>query len=126
MHFVVSLGTRKMQVLEERLHTTYDKYVDIRKIYEEEMKRSYVLEQLNKGLEGELKTLKTSARPITKVIDQEIQIDDTEVPLRVADTDYEMNISLEIEKRTLKRLLAHRIEVLKLISQSTHYTFLTL
>jgi hypothetical protein len=69
MQSAISLGTSKMQVLEEQLHNAYDKYVDVRKNYEEEMKRTYVLEQLNKGLESELKTLKTSAWPITEVSD---------------------------------------------------------
>lgn len=32
MDLVVSLGTSKMQVLGEKLHNTYDKYVDVRKI----------------------------------------------------------------------------------------------
>lgn len=44
MQSAVSLGTSKMQVLEEQLHKVFDKYVDIKKNYEEEMKISYVLE----------------------------------------------------------------------------------
>lgn len=73
------------------------------------MKRSYVLEQMNKDLENELKNLKTSARLVTEASDQEIQTDEVDVLQRIADRDYELNLSLEIEKRTLRRIIAHKI-----------------
>lgn len=90
------------------------------------LKRSYVSEQINKELENELKFLKTLARPVIEVNDQEVQTDDMDVPQQVVDREYELNLSLEIDKRTLRRMLAHKVEVLKLISQSMYYTFLAL
>lgn len=122
----VSLRTSKMQILEEQLHNAYDKYVDVRKNYDEEMKRTYVLEQLNKGLESELKNLRTSAWPIIEVNDQGVQTNDVDVPLQIADKDYELNFSFEIERRTLRRMIAHKIDVLTLASQAIHHTFLAL
>jgi hypothetical protein len=126
MQSAVSLGTSKMHVLEDQLHNVYDRYVEAKKNYEEEMKRSYVLEQLNKGLERELKTLVTSARPVTEVIDQGTQTDAVAFSPHVAEPEPEPDLVSEIEKRTLQGMMSHKIDVLKLVSQSVHYTFLNL
>jgi hypothetical protein len=84
------------------------------------------LEQLNKGLEKELKTLVTSARPVTEVIDQGTQTDAVALSSGVAEPELEPDISSEVEKRTLQGMIGHKIDVLKLVSQSVHYTFLNL
>lgn len=55
--------------------------------------------------------------------DAEMQTDDFYVLQRIEEIDYELNLSLEIEKRPLRWMIAHKTEILKLTSQVVHYTF---
>lgn len=68
----------------------------------------------------------TSAWPMTELVDQGIQTEEIDVPLWATDPDDEHNLSLEIERRTLQGMIAHKVEVLKLASQAVHHTFLAL
>lgn len=56
----------------------------------------------------------------------DVKTNEFDVYQGIEEVDYELNLSLEIEKGTLRRMLAHKIEVLKLTSQAIHYTFFAL
>lgn len=55
------------------MYQTYIISIDSRKNYEEELKRTYVLEQRVVPLEEETRSLRTITRSITEVRDQEAQ-----------------------------------------------------
>lgn len=57
------------------MSSSYGRYVDARRHYEDKMKGSYMLEKENTNLENEIKSLKTTTRTIIKVSNQNTQID---------------------------------------------------
>ena len=54
------------------MEIVYDRYVEARRLYEVEARKSYVLQEENKKLEDEIVALKSNAKPITEVRDQEV------------------------------------------------------
>ena len=106
--------------------------MEVRRLYDTEARKAYVLQEANKKLEDEIAALKSNARPIIEVRDPEVQTD-----LVIIETQEEgvyaeqMEIEVleekkEIEINKMKGLLIHRIDILKRISQSVHNTFLSL
>ena len=67
------LGKSKIDVLQAQLETTYDRYVEARRLYDTEARKAYVLQEANKKLEDEITALKSNARLVTEVRDQEVQ-----------------------------------------------------
>ena len=65
----------KIDVLQSQLETTYDRYVDTRRLYEAEARKTYILQEINNKLEEEIAALKKNSRPVIEVKDQEVQID---------------------------------------------------
>ena len=56
------LGKNKIVVLQSQLETTYDRYVDARRLYEVEARKTYILQEANNKLEDEIFALKNNAR----------------------------------------------------------------
>lgn len=126
------LGKNKIDVLKEQLCTTYERYVDTRRQYEVETKKTYVLEQRNLQLENEVKTWKNIARIAVEVEDTGIQIDDYASGLGdtsgqpiITDKE-EIESSKEIEIRIMQNLLIHKIGSLKHSSQTIHRSYIAL
>ena len=126
------LGKSKIDVLQGQLEEAYDRYVEARRLYDTEARKAYVLQEENKKLEDEIAALKSNARPIIEVRDQEVQIDPMIIETQEEGVSAEqMDIEVleekkEIEINTMKGLLIHRIDILKRISQNVHSTFLSL
>ena len=105
------LGKKKIDILQSQLNVFYDTYVDARRHYEDEMKRSYVLEQENAQLENEIKLLKTTVMPIIEVNDQNTQIDESiigrgrEAPQTEQMEVDEFDIGKEVEVRIVKNII---------------------
>lgn len=53
-----------MDTLQEQLYTTYNISIDARKKYEEELKRTYVLEKKIADIEEEIRSLRVVTRPV--------------------------------------------------------------
>ena len=126
------LGKSKIDVLQGQLEEAYDRYVEARRLYDTEARRAYVLQETNKKLEDEMATLKSNARPIIEVRDQEVQTNPVIIEThKEGVSTKKMDIEVleekkEIEINTMKGLLIHRIDILKRISQNVHNTFLSL
>ena len=63
------LGKNKIDVLQSQLEIAYDKYVDTRRLYEAKARKTYILQEANNRMDGEIATLKNNARTITEVRD---------------------------------------------------------
>ena len=115
-----------------QLEEAYDRYVEARRLYEVDARKSYILQEANKKLEDEIVTLKRVSRPVIEVKDQEVQIDPVIIETQEEGVSAEqMDIEVleekkEIEINTMKGLLIHRNYILKRISQNVHGTFLSL
>ena len=71
------LGKNKIDILQEQLVQTYEKYLDARKKYEEEMRRTYGLQKALEQSKKENEDLKREERSlrVREVQDQNIQTD---------------------------------------------------
>ena len=69
------LGKNKIDILQEQLVQTYLKYLDARKKYEDEMKRTYVLQHALEESKKENQDLKREEKSLREVQDQNIQTD---------------------------------------------------
>ena len=101
------------------MYASFEKYVDERKHYEEEMKKTYVLEQRKLYLEDEVKTLKDIARHVVKVKKKGVKTYDYAtnvgdiVGQPMVTNEEELESSKEIEIRKMHNLLIHKIGSLK-------------
>ena len=124
------LGKNKIDILQEQLVQTYEKYLDARKKYEEEMRRTYVLQQALEETKKENEDLKREERSlrVREVQDQNIQTDQiAEEPHPVTHMDVdEFEISHDAKIRTMKQFLIHRITALKRVSVNVHSMYITL
>lgn len=100
------LGKNKIDILQEQLVQTYEKYLDARKKYEEEMRRTYVLQQALEETKKENEDLKREERSlrVREVQDQNIQTDQiAEEPHPVTHMDVdEFEISNDAKIKTMK------------------------
>ena len=126
------LGKNKIVVLQSQLETSYDRYVDARRLYEAEARKTYVLQEANNKLEDEIATLKNNAKPLKEVKDQAMQTDPLVIEIQDEGVSTEqMDIEVLEEKKeteisTMKGLLIYRIDILKRISHNVRNTFLSL
>ena len=98
------LGKNKIDILQEQLVQTYLKYLYAKKKYEEEMKRTYVLQHALEESKNENEDLKREERSLREVQDQNIQtnqIAEEPHPITHMDVD-EFEISKDVEIMTMK------------------------
>lgn len=128
MNIVSRMEKSKMDMIEEQLFQTYNIYIETRKKYEEELKKTYILEQRVPTLENEVRNLRNATRPIIEVKNQDTQTDvDTinmgmDQPMEVD----ELEVGKEVEVKTMDITLSHKINILKQAFQNHHSRYITL
>ena len=119
---------RKMGTLQEYLYTTYSISIEARQKYEEELKMTYVLEKKIANMEDEIRNLKVVTRPVTKLKDHGDQTKDDILVVGEAqhmDID-EWDGAKEVEIKTIKKFLMHKIGTLHVVSQIVHNNYISL
>ena len=108
------------------------RYTKTRRHYEEEMNKTYVLEQKNLQLENEIVVLKNTVRSTIEIEDRGVQTGGyapkTKDVMGQAMTinEEELESSKEIKIGTIKNFLFHKINSLKLVSHNVHSNYLVL
>ena len=109
MTSIVLLGKNKIDVLQSQLETTYDRYVDTRRLYEAKARKTFVLQEANNKLEEEIAAMKKK--------DQEVQTDLVTIELQDEGVSIEkmyievLEVKKETKINTMKGLLIYRINI---------------
>ncbi len=149
-HFAL-MNEEKVDEIEDKLATMFNECLDIRRTYEEELKMSHVQKQRIEELEEKIKILEIEIKSLKEqlkiVIDAEhaprqeeerrhkveAEAQTEEILMGTTVSTPAINVETEVsqvdnntKKNVLMNVLNHRISILKIISQDTYNTFISL
>ena len=145
------MNEAKVDQIEDRLAAIYNECLDVRKLYEEELKMSFVQKQRIEELEGKIQSLEAKVASLKKqlkdaaetehaprqveeerhIVEAKAQTEDipigVTVPVPVVCVETEVPQYNNATKRgIMMNMLSHRISILKRISQDSYNAFINL
>ena len=149
-HFAF-MNEAKMEQIEDRLAATYNECLDTKKLYEEQLKTSYVQKQRIEELEGKIQSLEEEVASLKDQIKTAIEVEyaqgNVEEVRHIAKVEFQIedmpigvtilvpvvNVEGEVsqsdcapKRGVMMNMLNHMIGILKRISQDAYNAFTTL